>query len=539
MAIECHVYDATNTTKLGELPLSFAREWRDDLMDIGYGSVSVPVGTDDDQLLRPDRVVRFYVDGEFRFAFICSEAEYVIADAQEEATQIVTWTGPGLLQWLDEAVVLPERGLGRRGPATRAFNFGSIHYDDSGWGNATQIKQQRDPDPWLWHDMPDFWRDEFAWWIWSRPIIGDLHPVGTSYFRRTFTVSQDMDVLLNITADNGFEVYLDGEIIAEEGISTLKPVPAYTYEYPVRLDAGQHVIAVKAANVYHGFVIWNVAGLLVSILKIGDDGQWVDPDAIVRSDSSWKTLDYPSTAPTMTPGEIMRLLVQENQATAIGALGHLTLGFTDTHDSKGNPWNGGVDMSVPVGSSLLDTLRALAETSIDFRLDHATNTLLLYNRGTMDAASGITLSVPGDVASYRVGIERAIAKRALVQSDDEVWYGVSSGQPGRRSWRYARIGGATSVHQISRVMNGWFSEHGRDRADFVAEFVPGRAGMVPYADFVVGDMMDVPDFWGFIREAQVTAISVSEPPPGVDGEVGGTTLWVVEGRIVEEELPVT
>lgn len=538
MAIEARVYDPTNTTYLGSLPLSLNREWRDETAGVGFGSCTVPTASDDEALLASDNVVRLRLNGVDRYAFICSEGDQVLADDAEEAGQLTTWSGPGLTQWFDESTVFPELGIDRLSPSERVFNFASTSYDDSAWIAATEIKQQADVGDDPYSDAPDDWPDEFAYWIWTRPRDldppGPIQPVGSVFFRRWFEVAEQTDFVMAIACDDGYEVWLDGERIAEEERAFLW---GRTTEYGGVLDAGWHLVAVRATNIERDVIATNGAAFLLSILAASEGGKVLDPDALVRTDDTWVCLDYPDPWPTMTPGEIINVLLAE--AGSVAELTWVSVDFTDSHDSDNEPWGAGVDVAVPVGSSILDVMLALSESSVDLAFNYATNTLSMYNLGTggldrtdLEFLTLMTVDPAGDWKALTYTSERAIAKRALSQLADERWVLVDSGAGGRPTTGFARLGTATSPMQVERVMAGWFAEHGVERVDFQGQLVP-TPGKEPYEDFGLRDLITLPG-WGDsgTAEARVSTIACTELDPGADGEIGGTQLFVIEGRLM-------
>jgi hypothetical protein len=77
--------------------------------------------------------------------------------------------------------------------------------------------------------------------------------------------------------------------------------------------------------------------------------EWVrgsSGEAIVRTDTTWKRLAYPTDPPGLTPGEILRIAVEEVRDRGVTVLDHFDLDFTDAVDSDGVAWSS--VLTVPV-----------------------------------------------------------------------------------------------------------------------------------------------------------------------------------------------
>ena len=66
--ITAELYDATNTTRLAELPYAFDHRWQEVLNDSGTWSITLAVGDSALSSATYGKVVRFLVDGQPAFA---------------------------------------------------------------------------------------------------------------------------------------------------------------------------------------------------------------------------------------------------------------------------------------------------------------------------------------------------------------------------------------------------------------------------------------------------------------------------------------
>jgi hypothetical protein len=491
--IELRVYDPTGVTLIGTLTQDFDRSWEDVLNDVGSGQVSLLVGSSDLAMLTPRRIVVCRLNGVDRFAWVVGG----VVDASpvhpgEEAREVVRKTGLGVASLFSKVKVYPEVALGVATNATyRYFNFASFDYDHTSWVAATEIKLQSDVGLiYMLADGvtpgPSNWPDPDAYWIWSSAATGGTPPmaVGSSYFRKIFTLADETSVAVLITADDGYRLFLDGDLLAEE---TTAYMWGETRRHDVTLGAGDHIIAIEGINANRASAATNIAAVLCTVVETDGDGNIPEtPTVITHTDSTWKALDYPAEAPTMTPGQIINIILGE--AHARGRMTHLNQNTTATLDSNGNAWAESVDIAVPVGqTSLLDVLKLMADQDIiDF---HVTPDLMLeaFNAGTMGAASGVTLARGTNLLDWRVTGEDAIVDVVLARYGTGEWDEFGSGD-----WEeYLEVASAPSLGAVTRaanaVLNHWGVEHRI-----------GSGGVVPtiveaYADLAPGDTCTAPD----------------------------------------------
>jgi putative membrane-bound dehydrogenase-like protein len=119
-------------------------------------------------------------------------------------------------------------------------------------------------------------------WIWYPGGAGRYEfPAERRYFRKTFEVQEASRLVLSVTADNAFTLYLDGEEVAAGSDWHL------AQDFQTRVAIGQHVLAAVASNEAPG-----PAGLLVrgGVLPLGQG-------VPIHSNSSWKTTG------TVPPGD--------------------------------------------------------------------------------------------------------------------------------------------------------------------------------------------------------------------------------------------
>ena len=510
--IELKVYEDDGTTLVGTLSEDFDRSWRDVLNDVGSGQVSLPVGSADLAMLTPRRIVRCRLGGVDRFAWVVGGVvDATPVDQGEEMRELVRKVGLGVVSLCSKIKVYPEVGLGVATSAlNRYFNFASFDYDHTAWVAATEIKQQSGASaPYLLADGvtpgPEEWPDGTAHWIWSSAATAGTPPmaVGSSYFRKIFTLASEKTVAILISADDGYRLFLDGDLVAEE---TTAYMWGETRRYDVFLGAGDHLIAIEGINITRASAASNVAAVICSVVETNSDGSIPDtPTVVTNTDSTWKALDYPAEAPTMTPGQIIDLIIHE--AHVSGRMTHLNLDCTATLDSNGDAWADSVDIAVPLGeTSLLNVLKLMVDQGvIDFRM---TPDLVLevFNAGAMGGASGVTLDRGTNLLDWRVTGEDAIFDDLLIRYGTGEWTEVG---PGGDWVEYIELPSAPSLGAAIRQGNAILAKWGVDRRI-------GYGGVVPtiveaYADLAPGDTCTAPDEQrDAVADAVVLSVTIAD-----------------------------
>lgn len=397
--ITVKVYEADNTTLVGTLASDKGRQWLDDLSSEGSYSIESKLDHADEALLTDGRVLRFLIDGAPRWAGLVEGRNLVLADpSSRQSGRVIGASGRGLLAIFDDAAVLPELGFGRISPDTRHVGWMSRYYDHTGWGAAVELKQQDDlAEPWS--GAPQGWPDPNAKWI--GPTDGDVPPAdpGDIYFWGTYTIPEDEggDYRIHVTADDGFDLFRDGDLEAAEARVALWGV---TRTLDFQADEGEHFFGAKLTNFDRPNPDTNVTGFILSLSKMLGGGAAVGPP-VSGTSSGTKMLAYPASEPGMTVGHIMRVLIEENQALDWHT--DLTLSFTDTEDSDGVPWPVELNRAYQVGSSLSEVLRDLTDSHVaEFAMDPVGKVLHAYvSKGTDRTAS---VSVAYGVNVHKLGM---------------------------------------------------------------------------------------------------------------------------------------
>ncbi len=115
-----------------------------------------------------------------------------------------------------------------------------------------------------------------AQWIWSPEHPRGQAIQGDCYFRKTLQVSSVEEATITITADDKYELFVNGRLIGQG--SSIRQMEKY--DITRLLGRGRNVIAVRATNVTPG-----AAALVSRVLVKPVDGNWLS----FSTDESWRT----------------------------------------------------------------------------------------------------------------------------------------------------------------------------------------------------------------------------------------------------------
>lgn len=495
--------------------------------DAGAGDLVLHMDEAETGCLDCNKIVALSLDGEPIGAFTVESAAFAAVPRDGTvAGRTVRVSGRSTLALLERAIVYPELGARRMSPATRLMNWTSAAYTVSPpWTAAVRIKRQGDVTG-QWDGAPMDWPDPDAYWIWAQPQGSGTppQPVGTCYFRTTFFLPRQTPVTVFVTADDGYELYLDATLVAQE---TRAFMWAETRTVNLLLDAGVHTIAIAGINIFRDSQSTNVAGVICTVVERTEGGQSFG-DVIVHTDETWSALAYPPEAPGMNPGQVMRVLLAEAQAR--GTLTGVTPLFGDRYDSLGNPWAITTNLELQVGTSLLQVARMLAELGVEVEMLSA-EYLSMWPRGAMDLSATVHLT---ETDVHEMSFEMACPVTTILlaawhtgelpadftTNDAYVEHSCSScvSAFGRRE-AFASLGSAASADQTVRSIEAILRDNGQrvvtaegevvlraaDGTDVVGPFVVWRPGAWISVDTpVLGP-------WTLYR---VTQLSVSDDPSG-------------------------
>ena len=246
--LTCEVWSANNQTYLGMLDQAMAIEFVDEFNGPGMGTVTVPLDSDDANLLAKDRVVRVKYEGTTRFSWFVETRERTIADSGNQYT--LTVAGRGLIAWLEDAVVYAQGGLADFNSPDRPFNYAS---GDGSWRSSGNYQNSQAV---LWKNdttgrekLPVRWKDRDAAWIWRTNPSSNVERGTVNWFYKDFTLTEPKRVRFYASCDNSMEVFLDGQLIMSSSDFD-QEAASFTQmaRFTIRLGIGTHTLAAKVRN---------------------------------------------------------------------------------------------------------------------------------------------------------------------------------------------------------------------------------------------------------------------------------------------------
>lgn len=268
-ALDVRVFDKTGQTLTGWIVNPLATSFSEEFNGNGQGELTVLLDSPDAALLRKDSVVRVYYREACVFAWFVETLERTIVGSDER--RILRVTGRGLTAWVDDAVVYPQTGLAANyGSPSRLFNFAS---QDGNWiksaGYVKPVGVKWKDDTSVRQGFPKGWPNPNAQWLWATDPTKVVKAGATNWFRSTFTLDKPTRVKFHMSADNRYEVFLDGAPLFTATSGKTQDVTWSTMlAKTITVPAGKHVVAAKVQNEKP----WSQDGV-----SVGTDG-WFDLD---------------------------------------------------------------------------------------------------------------------------------------------------------------------------------------------------------------------------------------------------------------------
>jgi len=357
---------------------------------------------------------------------------------------------------------------------------------------------------------------------------------GCCYFYKTFTTAVEQDLVLFYNLSKIGEIWIDGVEVARQTSSVQSK---RTQNVPINLPAGDHCITARVCKQSASGLSWLMATLAVA--AFADDGSVSLGAVAVRTDSSWAVLStaFGATPPGATIGAIYECLVNEAQALQTGTgnvpdLPGVTLGFDAVNDSGGVPWANEYVWGVRIGTGLLDVLQQLTQLDQShWRMQHSPllQVDIWQNRGTDLSGSVVYTEAnrPGGILETLPTGRAPIATSLLVETQDGT--AVAAQQAGLDAYGSRRIGVTIGTSPTFEGLAGFatrtLSDHAREVWNQPLR-TWGPAGLRPYADFDIDDLITAPDEDGVARVYRVVGITVAldDSPEALTGLIFAVAL---------------
>ncbi|MFD9950494.1 hypothetical protein [Nonomuraea sp. NPDC059022] len=237
-------------------------------------------------------------------------------------------------------------------------------------------------------------------------------------------------------------------------------------------------------------------------------------------------------------GHLLTTLISEGAGR--GTLPGLSVDFTATHDSAGQPWSTELTIGLEPGTDLLQLLINLSEQGVcDWQMTG--RVLQVYNEGTAlgrQLAAGpapveLVLGRDIDQAPDDATLEDA-ASAILVVGEEGLRVEVTN--PGAVApwgrWEAYQSQGGVKDEGTARLLAGQALERAsRERVQFTRQIKPQQARFLPLADYRPGDTIRAPGEEGKPDALRIRQITLSR---GDDGVVGGNLT--LNDRFLEREI---
>lgn len=503
------------TVRLNYIPRYEEASFLDELKRPGGGSVTLR--SDDYKFLETpallDRrnIVKCRYGNKVISAFVVQSQEEIYVDQSEGKASAMTYAGESLKTWFRDAELYAEGGFKSDAYVQRAFSFASVTgpwYNGSDWSPAVNViarKNSANPNYWA-KGVPEGWPQEAvnAYWVWTQAnSVASPAPVTTTLWRYPFTVSSGVGkkrYKLNLTVDNSYIVYVDGQRLGE-GNSVYDVA-----EYEFVLNPGTHVIAIEATNTI------SLSGILMALYRsstAGDNGKY----SLIYQSGQAGLLFYnkPNKRPGWTVGEILRILLEEAEARGVRFPQYLTPTFTDSVDSNGTPWLAPIDWEWPLGTSYYEILESLEEVQCETWIDPDTYEFHAYvnkGRNLQEGNDAVQIRAARNINQATREANLSIKNSVLVNANG-LWVEQTHTDS---IAKYGRIEGflqtelpADTSREVAKAVLDVLVDSTRS---LTIEIIPSEFA-VPFLDFNTGDWISVTDPVGTMESDRVVTLAVS------------------------------
>lgn len=431
LATEVKVYEKNNSTLVCSLNINAvtpanARQVRDvsglvQLDDTGNGKLTVDYDHPKVAELTEGRYIQVIEAGRVPFAFRIDKRTDVTVPGigQGDKEKVVTVTGKGTRDILKLGRVLPWVPVGsvplsRR----RRFDWSSPLLDTTDWGPVYD-QDRLTSEPGKPFGIPSLFRTK---WI-AGEVEDDTMTIGDTVYRREFSLSAASVVSFFSSWDDGGTQCLEG--VELQAVNQTFPAKVWhtPYRAAVSLEASAdfprstYVFALKGHNDGGKAAVitdaWTTteAGLIDQVFMSGL------PEGDEYDDLYGDWLAFPNpTGEWFTPGEIMRILLEECQAR--DELLDVTLDFDDTLDSAGDAWPK-IEFECDATGTYADAVNALEASWIDVAMSNTGGLVLsAWNKDGRGTATAIDASfAASEIASDTTDTDMEIGNEVLLVHD--------------------------------------------------------------------------------------------------------------------------
>lgn len=494
------VYDMDGTLK-GTLPSADGVQWTTELGGDGaitYGSSALAAALlADPDMLEAGRV-KVTVDGTDVFLGECQPTSGALVSPREKRGEELQASAPGFRHVFAHGTLYPENAsFADALDDRRVFGFMSEQsaywYDAADWTAAESHGTNASPDATMIaaeadSNVPAEWPDQAAERItsdttWAHGMV--------SLFRKTFTLASDTYLRIYYSGDDYVQAYLNSAPIGDPLTQRLDY--HRTYYVDVHLRAGDHVLAFEAKNVDDApLPTHNVNWIICSVYTLTAGGL----THLFRSDTTWLAHKVGAAKPGMSPGAILRTIIDEQQANNVWGISELTTDFDGQTDSAGVAWPVLHELEFAIGASPAECIEQLEEFC-DVHVTPAGVVQAFVSQGA-DLTASVALvegtAGVGEIAlsSYAYRAAPVRGTRLLVRSRQGWSMVADTAAETAHGRRFLTISAAAALSRAEgeRVGNAELEVTARPTYQFTAEFVLPAGGAPPFGK---GDLITALD----------------------------------------------
>lgn len=374
------------------------------------GSVTLEIDNDDPLLgsLVDGTIVRVNTPGLAAAYRLSTSSSDEVSEGSEGAQTTTVEGDSVMVDWEHSLVDFPlgpfDQAICHTYPqlTERAMHWSGFDYDEiaDGWSTTSNIIAVQGWPSTFYTNEPSGWSDPSALWIGPYSGTHENAPSGEMYFVRYALVGLGPK-RLQFAGDNIARAYVNG---IEVGSAEFKQPGQYDFEVTTAgwIKLGFHLT--NAAD--DGPVGGNPTGLIF-VLRDGPDGA-----IICHSDADVLMLAYPSTAPYVRLGRMIRRIMLSNpKLTPWSVTG------TEEEDQNGNAYPVASDVSFRIGSnSCLAAISALADVWIDWRAASSALQLQVVLKNAWRFTSPVVLT-----SGYSAAADASLAPQSVVNLTDLAW----------------------------------------------------------------------------------------------------------------------
>jgi hypothetical protein len=235
----------------------------------------------------------------------------------------------------------------------------------------------------------------------------------------------------------------------------------------------------------------STAGFLFTAWEINASNK--PTNLILRSRAtSWEVT---TTAPKHLPAMVLRTLMEEAATRGAYRFSKFTYGFSQSAPTGGT-WATKVDMTLKVGTSLLQVLDTMVDLGHDFWVNPTTSRLDAWESRGTDLSSTVTLALEDNLMEYATRAEPKLKTQALIRTKEGWTQAAANADTNGRRETYLEYGNMRDEDTARAAARKLLNRTGKTQLVATKVSAVVKSGAAPYVNFTVGDVVTVPNATG-------------------------------------------